>query len=81
MKTLLKITFSFVLVISLCASAHAESVKNASANSATQRAETFKYYNVPTPFSVPARIALAENGGGTIGAGPAAMCVHILEAM
>ena len=27
------------------------------------------------------RFALAENGGGTIGAGPAAMCVHILEAM
>jgi len=25
--------------------------------------------------------ALAENGGGTIGAGPAAMCVHILEAV
>ena len=27
------------------------------------------------------RFALAENGGGTIGAGPAAMCVHILEAI
>jgi len=25
------------------------------------------------------RFALAENGGGTIGSGPAAMCVHILE--
>lgn len=25
------------------------------------------------------RYALAENGGGTIGSGPAAMCVHILE--
>jgi acetyl-CoA acetyltransferase len=25
--------------------------------------------------------ALAENGGGTIGSGPAAMCVHILEAI
>ncbi|MFX1456463.1 MAG: thiolase family protein [Promethearchaeota archaeon] len=27
------------------------------------------------------RFALAENGGGTIGSGPAAMCVHILEAI
>ncbi|MHA2283741.1 MAG: thiolase family protein [Promethearchaeota archaeon] len=27
------------------------------------------------------RFALAENGGGTIGTGPAAMCVHILEAI
>ncbi|MFX1489823.1 MAG: thiolase family protein [Promethearchaeota archaeon] len=26
------------------------------------------------------KYALAENGGGTIGSGPAAMCVHILEA-
>jgi acetyl-CoA acetyltransferase len=25
------------------------------------------------------RLALAENGGGTIGRGGAAMCVHILE--
>ncbi len=27
------------------------------------------------------KFALAENGGGTIGSGPAAMCVHILEAI
>ena len=27
------------------------------------------------------RFALAENGGGTIGSGPAAMCVHILESL
>jgi len=27
------------------------------------------------------RFALAENGGGTIGSGPAAMCVHIFEAL
>ena len=27
------------------------------------------------------KFALAENGGGTIGAGPAAMCIHILEAI
>jgi acetyl-CoA acetyltransferase len=27
------------------------------------------------------KYALAENGGGTIGSGPAAMCVHILEAI
>ena len=27
------------------------------------------------------KFALAENGGGTIGSGPAAMCVHILEAL
>ena len=27
------------------------------------------------------RFALAENGGGTIGPGPAAMCVHIFEAL
>ena len=27
------------------------------------------------------RIALAENGGGNIGVGEAAMCVHILEKM
>jgi acetyl-CoA acetyltransferase len=26
------------------------------------------------------RIALAENGGGLLGSGPAAMCVHVLEA-
>ena len=26
------------------------------------------------------RIALAENGGGLLGSGPAAMCIHILEA-
>jgi acetyl-CoA acetyltransferase len=25
------------------------------------------------------RIAMTENGGGTIGSGEAAMCVHILE--
>ena len=27
------------------------------------------------------QFALAENGGGTIGSGPAAMCIHILEAI
>ncbi len=26
------------------------------------------------------RIALAENGGGLLGSGPAAMCIHVLEA-
>jgi len=26
-----------------------------------------------------ARVALAENGGGFIGMGEAAMCIHILE--
>jgi hypothetical protein len=28
-----------------------------------------------------ARIAMAENGGGFIGAGEAAMCIHILQSM
>jgi acetyl-CoA acyltransferase len=28
-----------------------------------------------------ARIAMAENGGGFIGLGEAAMCIHILEKM
>lgn len=26
------------------------------------------------------RVALAENGGGLLGSGPAAMCIHVLEA-